>query len=240
MFNDLPQPIVVKPWYRRRWFVIIVLMVVAWFGLPLLLGVFIPTPNATLGFTAAPGVSTATNNPVVVDVVTTDDPSRGLSVAPIMIVEFGDFQCPFSRQAHPIIKQVLSKYPEVVRFMYRDFPISQINPEAIAAAEAANCANQQGKFWQAYDQLYENQDTLGANFYNALGASLGLDSFKYQRCRDNHQTLSEIEDDFKAGVAAGVGGTPTFFVNGRKVQGALTLDLWDKVIASELARKFKR
>ncbi len=239
MFEELSEPKLPNYWYKERWFIITVLAVVVWFGLPMLLQLFITRPvEPKAGFTVASGVSSATA-PAVVNVTTVDDPASGLVDAPVTIVEFGDFECPFSKEVYPILKQVINKYPDAVRFIYRDFPVADINPQALPAAEAANCAGVQGKFWQFHDQLFTGQDKLGTAFYDVVGASLGLNTESFKRCRENHQTLLEIEDDFKAGVAAGVRGTPTFFVNGRKVEGALPLAIWDKIIASELQRKFR-
>ena len=233
MFDDFSAPKLPNCWYKKRWLWIVVIIVGAWFGLPMLLQLFISSPVKTSGgFTAAPGLSSSVAPTAIVNVVTADDPSIGVSDAPVTIVEFGDFECPFSKQVQPIIKQMVNKYPDAVRFIYRDFPLVDINAQAVSAAEAANCAKLQGKFWQFHDQLFGGQDKLGAAFYDVIGDSLGLDMASFKRCRDNRQTLLEIQDDLKVGVAAGVKGTPTFFVNGRKLEGALPLELWDKVISS--------
>ncbi|MDZ4229590.1 MAG: DsbA family protein, partial [Candidatus Veblenbacteria bacterium] len=159
-----------------------------------------------------------------------------------VIVEFGDFQCPFCREAAPIMKEVLRRYPEAVRLIYRDFPVASIHTQAVAAAEAANCAARQkaDSFWKFHDALYENQDQLGAEFYLALAGSLGLDRDKFQSCLEQHLTLAEIHDDYTSGLEAGVQGTPTWFINGHKAEGALSLELWDQVIVSVLKNEFSR
>ncbi len=110
----------------------------------------------------------------------------------------------------------------------------------IAAAEAARCANQQGKFWEYHDQLFEQQDNLGASLYTALAQSLKLDMDKFNSCLNGHLTLAKVKKDYEDGLAAGVIGTPTFFVNGYPLSGALPLAVWDQIITAALKDKFKK
>jgi protein-disulfide isomerase len=230
-----------QPWYRRYWRIILVFIILLWFGLPFILKLFSPAQENLqgTGFTSSPVKSTAATTGLQ-EVATADDPSLGSAVAPVVIVEFGDFECPYCREAAPIIKQVLQKYPDAVRLIYRDFPVTELHTEAIPAAEAANCAAQQGKFWAYHDKLFEQQDQLGSALYTSLASSLNLDMAKFNLCRSQHLTLSEIQDDLVAGISAGVSGTPTWFINGQKVPGVLPPDIWDKAVAAALKRKFAK
>lgn len=218
-----------KPWYKSAWFISIAGLVVLWFGIPLILNFFTGTqpapainPSAEINLPLSPVPRTSLE--------TADDPWLGSPVAPVVIVEFGDFQCPFCRESVTIIKQVLKKYPEAVKIIYRDFPVVSIHPESVPAAEAANCAARQGKFWQYHDALFDNQDNLGTELYLSISRILKLNEEEFSQCLSQHQTLSEIQADLSVGVSAGINGTPAWFVNGRKVEGVLSLELWQKLI----------
>jgi protein-disulfide isomerase len=226
-----------KRWYKRPW-VWILLFLVVWFGVPFLLetiwgGQFKNTEELT-----KLNQTNSQSSSKIKDVVTSNNPSLGPITAPVVIVEFGDFQCPYCKQEAPELKKVLLKYPEAVRLIYRDFPLSELHPEAISAAEAASCAAIQGKFWSYHDALFSNQDALNTTIYDSIAQSLSLDLEKFKRCREGHLTLAKIQEDFAAGVAAGVEGTPTFFVNGHAVAGVLTLEVWDKIIVATMKEKF--
>jgi protein-disulfide isomerase len=227
-----------KSWYKQPWFIAIVIFLILWFGLPLILNLFgaslfAPKPAARPGVYSLPKTDFPRSR-----LETADDPSKGSPMAPVVIVEFGDFQCPFCRESVPIIKQVLQEYPEAVRLIYRDFPVSAIHTEAISAAEAANCAHKQGAFWNFHDALFARQENLGRELYLALAESLKLNLSDFKRCLDNHLTLAEIQADFSDGAAAQVTGTPSWFINGRKVEGTLTIELWRQVIDSVIREEF--
>lgn len=226
-----------KHWYKYPWFWILLFLIV-WFGIPFLLKtVWGDQFKNTEGLSQLNQTNSQVSNKIK-NVVTSDNPSLGPVTAPVVIVEFGDFQCPYCKQAAPELKKVLLKYPEAVRLIYRDFPLSEIHAESIPSAEAASCAAAQGKFWSYHDALFENQDALAVAIYDSIAQSLSLDLEKFKRCREGHLTLAKIQEDFAAGVAAGVKGTPTFFVNGRAVAGVLTLEVWDKIIVAAMKDKF--
>lgn len=220
----------------------VVVIVVVWFGLPLALQPFIKQAEVTTGTNQLTKLSGSKPEPasVTYDVVSATSPSTGPITAPVTVVEFGDFQCPFCKAAEPILKQVLAKYPDAVRLMFRNLPLQDVHAEAINSAEAAACADKQGKFWPYHDQLYANQDSLGEALYSSLATSLSLDLDQFTACRQNHLTLSAIQIDFSAAVAAGAEGTPTFFVNGHRIPGVLPLDLWDKVINAAIRERFAK
>ena len=225
-----------KPWYKQWWFIVLVIILGLWLVFPWFLQLFGYQPPASNGFTALPG---ATGEPTqVVNMVTVDDPQIGFSAAPVTIVEFGDFECPFCKQEAPVLKQLLSNYPDTIKIIFRDFPVPAIHVNAISAAVAANCAANQGKFWEFHDGLYAGQDNLGLSLYNSLVQSLKLNTAAFSSCLNSSAVVAEIEQDFTDGVSAGVRGTPTFFVNGHKIEGAIPYDVWVQIITAAVAEKF--
>jgi protein-disulfide isomerase len=169
-------------------------------------------------------------------IATADSPAQGPANAPIELVEFSDFQCPFCFRAHPTVKQVLNTYGSKVRFVYRNYPLPN-HPNARPAAEAAQCANEQGQFWAYHDRLFADQNKLGETDLKASAAALGLDAAKFNACFDSHKYAARVDADTKAGNEAGVNGTPAFFINGRMLSGAQPYDEFKKVIDEELARR---
>jgi len=169
-------------------------------------------------------------------IATADSPSQGPANAPIELVEFSDFQCPFCYRAHPTVKQVLNTYGSKVRFVYRNYPLPN-HPNARPAAEAAQCANEQGQFWAYHDRLFADQNKLGDADLRASAVALGLDAPKFNACLDSHKYKPRVDADLQAGNEAGVNGTPAFFINGRMISGAQPYDEFKKVIDEELARR---
>jgi len=163
-------------------------------------------------------------------------PARGPANAPIQIIEFSDFQCPFCLQAHPTVTKVLSTYGDKIRFVYRHYPLPN-HPNARPAAEAAACAAEQDRFWQYHDRLFDNQSKLSASDLKQHAAVLGLDTAKFGACVDGRKYKDLVDEDMKAGEEAGVSGTPAFFINGRVLGGAQPFESFKRVIDEELARK---
>jgi protein-disulfide isomerase len=166
-------------------------------------------------------------------------PARGPSNAPIELIEFSDFQCPFCLRADPTIRQVLSTYGDRIRFVYRHYPLPN-HPNARPAAEAAACADAQGKFWAYHDRLFANQSKLEPADLKQAAAEVGLDPAKFTACVDTHQTKDKVDADMRAGEEVGVNGTPAFFVNGRLLSGAQPFDVFKRVIDEELQLKKTR
>jgi protein-disulfide isomerase len=167
---------------------------------------------------------------------TAGHPAKGSTSAPIEIVEFSDFQCPFCQRAFPTVQQVLAKYGDKVHFVYRHFPLS-IHPNARGAAEAAACANKQGKFWQYHDLLFSDPTKLSEADLKAHAASIGLDTTAFNACVDGRQTSPEVDKDMKDAEGLGVTGTPAFFINGRSLEGAQPVEAFTQLIDEELALK---
>lgn len=160
-------------------------------------------------------------------------PSRGPDNAKVTIVEFSDFECPFCSRAVGTVDQVMQAYPGKVRLVFRQFPLS-FHPHAAKAAEAALCANEQKRFWEYHDTLFKNQKALEVPQLKEHAKSVGLDEKKFAECLDSGRLKAQVEEDTEAGSAAGVSGTPAFFINGVSLSGAQPMEEFKKVIDQEL------
>lgn len=160
---------------------------------------------------------------------------RGDPRAPVTIVEFSDFQCPFCQRIQPTLLEILARYPGKVRLAYRDYPLSQIHPRAQKAAEAARCAGEQGKFWEYHDMLYADVSRLADADLAAHARSLEIDEAKFGACLESGRHSAGVDQDQKDGVNAGVNGTPAFLVNGVMLEGAQPITAFESIIESELA-----
>src|SRR5437762_6729190 len=163
-------------------------------------------------------------------------PAKGSASAPIEMIEFSDFQCPFCLRADPTVQQVLNAYGDRIRFVYRHYPLPN-HPNARPAAEAAACAGGQGKFWPYHDRLFAKPSELSAGDLKHAAAELGLDAAKVNASLDTHKEKPQVDADVHAGEEAGVDGTPAFFINGRMISGAQPFDVFKKVIDEELKRR---
>jgi len=168
--------------------------------------------------------------------VTTDDPTLGPADAKVVVVEFADFQCPFCKQVEPTVRQLMSEYGDRVRFVFRDFPVSDAHPMAQISAEAGGCAWKQAPnvFWAFHDRVYQNQDALSRENLVQWAVLAGANQSAFEACLNSGEFTQEVQQDFNDGVALGVRATPTFFFNGRRVQGVIPETLFRKVIDSLL------
>jgi protein-disulfide isomerase len=165
------------------------------------------------------------------------DPLRvkGNPDAPVTIVEFADFQCPYCGTVQPALKSVLEKYQGKVRFGFRDFPLRSIHPQAQMAAEASHCAGEQGKFWEYHDLLYANQSRLDQAGLTDQARTAGLDVERFGSCLTSGKFKAQIDIDLQAGTISGVSGTPAFFINGVLLSGAQPASAFESIIDSGLA-----
>jgi protein-disulfide isomerase len=163
-------------------------------------------------------------------------PSRGPAGAPVTIVEFSDFECPYCARAEPTVKEVLAQYGDKVRLVYRDFPLP-MHPRAPKAAEAAHCAGDQGKYWEMHERLFANPTKLEVGDLKGYGKDVGLDAGKFEKCLDSGEKAKVVESHRKAGEDAGVSGTPAFFINGRLISGAQPAEAFKAIIDEELKTK---
>jgi protein-disulfide isomerase len=180
--------------------------------------------------------TTVSLRPPVVEVGTGGRPGRGGGPnAPIIMIEFSDYECPFCKRADVTVQEVMKTYGDKVRLVHRDFPLS-FHAHALPAAEAARCAEAQGKYWEYHDKLFASQD-LSSEKLQALATEVGLDRAKFDECVAKQQFKASIEKDMADGADAGVTGTPAFFINGRMLSGAQPFEKFKEVIDEELASK---
>lgn len=166
--------------------------------------------------------------------VAASGPARGPAAAPVTIVEFGDFQCPYCQQAEVSLHAVLEQYPREVRIVFRNLPLTQIHSHAKLAAEAAVCAERQGKFWEMHDAMYADQSALTADALEATAKRLGLNLDQFSACETGGAAAAALDADAKAAQELGLSGTPFFFINGRPLDGNVPLEQFQRVIAEEL------
>lgn len=148
-----------------------------------------------------------------------DDHAQGPETAPVTLLEYGDYQCSYCGEAYPILKEVQAKMGKGLRFVFRNFPITSIHPQAFIAAEAAEAAAGQGKFWQMHDKLYENQFDLSAESIVIYAEQVGLDMDRFIKEVNDQTYAKRIKADFQSGVMSGVNGTPSLFINGERYDG---------------------
>lgn len=163
--------------------------------------------------------------------------AQGLKDAPVTLVEFTDFQCPFCSRAVATVKEVMRQYPGKVRWVFRDFPIASLHPNAPKAAEAARCAGDQGKFWEYHDLLFDSQAQTTIADFKRYAEQMKLDPKSFEQCLDSGKHRAAVEADVQEGSRLGITGTPTFFINGRILVGAQPLENFKKVIEAELRHK---
>ena len=161
--------------------------------------------------------------------------SKGPENAAVTVIEFSDYECPFCRRAEPVVEQMLKEYAGKVRFEYRHFPLESIHPQARGAAEAAACADEQGRFWEFHAQLFAGTSSLTQPQLLAHATKAGLDGAAFQACVVEGRGRTRVDADLAAGEAAGVTGTPAFFVNGVPFSGAIPIEEFRRAIDAELA-----
>jgi protein-disulfide isomerase len=202
-----------KQWYRRYWGLTI-------FGSLALAAII---SSGLLGYAAAK-IQQAENQKWEnkLFMISTDDPFIGSPNAEVHIVEFADFQCPFSKKAKPIVADIIKTYGDKIHFIYRDFPL-QNHPYSQKAAEAAECAQDQGKFWELHNKIFDNQKDLTDKDLKKYAFEVGMpDMVKFNKCFDSGKYEQEVKNDYSVAEKAGARGTPTFFINGEIIHGAVT------------------
>jgi protein-disulfide isomerase len=165
-----------------------------------------------------------------------NNPILGSDSAPITIVEFSDYECPFCQRWHlEVFPKIKAKYGDQVRFVYRDFPLYNIHPNASPAAEAANCAGEQDRYWEYNEMLYSGNRSLSRASYEAYAQELSLNMADFTDCLEDDRQRKEVEEDYKFASELGVRSTPTFFINGLAVVGAQPFEVFQQIIDMELA-----
>ena len=175
--------------------------------------------------------------PILANDIGHEHPRKGdPATAPVTIVEFSEFQCPYCSRVLPTVEKVMEEYGDKVAVVFRDFPLP-MHKEAPKAAEAGHCANEQGKFWEMHDKLFENMRALQVDKLKSYAGELGLDQAKFDECLDSGRHAATVDASMKAGQAAGVRGTPAFFINGQFLNGAQPFENFKKIIDAELKAK---
>lgn len=168
--------------------------------------------------------------------VTASGTSKGPKDAPITLITLSDYECPYCGRAEETVKEVLKAYPGKIKLVFNDFPLP-MHSHAQKAAEAAHCAEDQGKYWEMHDKLFSNQQALAIADLKGYAKGLGLDTAKFDKCLDSGEKEKMIKDSVAAGEAQGFSSTPMFFVNGVMIQGAQPLSVFKATIDRELAKK---
>jgi protein-disulfide isomerase len=156
--------------------------------------------------------------------VSEHDHIQGPASAPITLVEYGDYECPYCGAAYPIVQEVQRRLGDRLRFVFRNFPLTNAHPHAEHAAEAAEAAGAQGKFWEMHDYLYEHQRALADQSLAEYADAVGLDPEQFDRDMTSQTFADRVRADFMSGVRSGVNGTPTFFINGQRHNGPYDLE----------------
>ena len=169
-------------------------------------------------------------------VETAGHPSSGPVDVPVTVVEFGDFECPNCGGLFPVLKRIKQEYSGQVRLVFRQLPLRQAHPHAQKAAEASLCAYDQGHFWEYHDSMFENQHDLTVLALKRRAVEFGLDTDVFNLCLDSGSSAARIDADIDAAIEAGVTGTPTMYINGRKLAGNRGYEAIVEVIEDELAR----
>lgn len=185
---------------------------------------------------AGPAVRLLLDAPRYTVAVSPDDASLGAANAPVTVVEFSDFQCPFCLRVAPTLKRLRQAYGDRIRIVWKDFPLTSIHPQAFKAAEAGNCAREQGKFWEYHDLLFGNQQALEPEFLKKYAADAGLDAAAFSSCLDTAKYSDRVQEQMGVGTSLGVSSTPSTFVNGRLVSGAVPYETFTAIIDEELER----
>lgn len=183
---------------------------------------------------AKAGVKVSLEAPRVDLTVPANAPALGPAGAPVTIVEYLDYQCPFCHRAESVVEEVLGRYPGRVRFVHRDFLLGK--PRSLAAARAARCAGEQGKFWEYHRSLLVSPGDMGDEDLRNRAASMGMDAGKFSSCATSDRYDADIRSSTESGNAVGIDATPTFFINGRRMTGALPADQFAEAIEEELNR----
>ena len=186
---------------------------------------------------AGPAIRVSLDAPRMTVALAPTDPALGPASAPVTLVEFSDFQCPFCQRVEPTLKQLRDKYGDKLRIVWKDFPLTQIHPQAFKAGEAGHCAGDQGKYWEYHDRLFANQQALQPADLKKHATDLGLDGAAFGTCLDTSKYGERVRDGVSQGTALGVNSTPTVFINGRRLSGAQPLEVFVATIDEELSRK---
>jgi len=177
------------------------------------------------------------NSATLTQPVSARDHAEGPVDAPLTLVEYGDYQCPYCGAAYPVVKRLQKKLGKKLRFVFRNFPLTQAHPYALIAAEAAEAAALQGKFWEMHDLLYERQTSLEPNILPSWAEKIGLDLEKFETDIKQGVVEKRLQEDRQSGIRSGVNGTPTFYINGTRYDGSPDYGSLLAALESELEQR---
>jgi protein-disulfide isomerase len=184
-----------------------------------------------------PAIRVSLEAPRLTLAVSASNPSVGSASAPVTLIEFSDYQCPYCGRVEPTLKRLRATYGDKIRFVWKDFPLTQIHPQAFKAGEAAHCAGDQGKYWELHDVLFSKQSELQPDDLKRHALTLGLKTDDFNQCLDSGKHAERVRDGVAEGGQLGVNSTPTIFINGRRFSGAQPYDVFAAAIDEELAKK---
>lgn len=170
------------------------------------------------------------------DFVYPNSPTFGNEQASITVLAFLDFECPYSQEAYPTFKKLMQKYQSNVKFVFKHFPIASIHDDATQASIASDCADEQGKFWEYYDLLFNSKGLDGASLVK-YAKQLNLNMDQFQKCLITQKNREKIEKDLADGITLGVRGTPTYIVNDLRIEGVTEMGQWDEIIVKQLQNR---
>lgn len=247
ILEELQQPDIVKPWYLTWWGVIVLLV---FFAIGIFISMFVAniyrfkvafeTNNQEVlqeAFIDASSYGKVGDMVSRLEVETGDDPFWGNPQAKVVIVEFSDFGCPYCRQNVAAITRLRGEYADRVKFIYRDMPLTYLHPEALIAAQAGSCANDQKMFWQYHDLLFAYQGQYSTvEELVAYAGELDMDVDTFSQCLTSKKYEAEALNDMQEGIRFGVKGTPTFYINGLKLSGVVSYETFKAIIDRYLER----
>lgn len=163
-------------------------------------------------------------------IVRSSDPMMGNPEAPVTIVEFGDFQCSYCAEMSPVLEKLVKKYPEKIKLIWKDAPNTQLHSQAVSAAQAAHCANEQEKFWEYHENLFANQNQLSRDLYLQLARGLNLQMSNFEECLINEKYASTVQDNLQEAMALQIDGTPYYFIGDKRFSGTASLEELEKLV----------
>jgi len=219
-----------KHWYKRWWGVILIVLIPIFATfLPLYIyQLTVVYKEIKAGTYIDPAVFEAQAPYKMEQIIDPMSPWLGHQEAPIKIVEFGDFNCPYCKSASGIVRSLVAKYPDKIQFYWRNFPVTK--ESSVNFALAGVCSQKQSSFWAMHDQLFQKQGAISIGSLNEIGNQLGLDVIQFEKCLEKDISIAQIRKDYLAAEDLQIAGTPTFFINGIKLQGVLTLSNWEEII----------
>lgn len=221
-----------KKWYHRRWgkvllFFIIIAIVVTIYFIYVFLTTFVEVYKTT-NITKLPADKLPPYK--VAELLEPDDPMLGNVTAPLVIIEFGDFNCPVCQRSYQNIRELASKYPDKVKIYWKNYPV--VSLESVNLAIAAECAAEQNKFWPLHDKLFQMQGLVNEKNLPEIAKQVGLDVAKFNSCLQQANIKMRVQFDYDAAQKVEAAGTPTFIINGYKIEGYVPMEIWEKLISS--------